>query len=65
LQLKISTRCEGVKDGIYDEAVVFEAGEQSAAVNEIKFLGEDPFIFGVINFESAIGWDTVIVSQTT
>jgi hypothetical protein len=62
LQLEIPAWRKGVEDRVYDKAVVFEAGEESPAVNEVEFLGEYPFIFGVINFEPAVWWNTVTIN---
>jgi hypothetical protein len=59
LELKISSRCKVVEDGVYNGAVVFEAAEQGAAVNEVEFLGEEPLVFYVVYLETAVWWDTL------
>jgi hypothetical protein len=59
LELEISSRREVVEDGVYNGAVVLEAAEQGAAVNEVKFLGEEPLLFYVVYLETAIWRNTL------
>jgi hypothetical protein len=39
---------------------VFEAGEESPSMDVVESLGEDPFVFSIVNFEMAIWWNAVL-----
>jgi hypothetical protein len=61
LEFKVATWGERFKGFVKHVLRVFKAGDQSPAVDIIKFLGKVPFIFCVINFEIAVWWDTVLL----
>jgi hypothetical protein len=39
---------------------VFEAGEESPSMYVVESLGEDPFVFSIVDFEMAIWWNAVL-----
>ena len=36
----------------------FEAGCEGAAVDVVEVVGEEPWVFCVVDFKVAVGWDT-------
>jgi hypothetical protein len=61
LEFEVATwgeRFEGFGDHILG---VFEAGDESPPVDVVKFLGEVPLVFCVINFEAAVCWDAILL----
>lgn len=56
LQLEISSGLEIVENLLANGAVVFEACDHGACVNEIEWLVESPFVFCIVDLEFAVGW---------
>jgi hypothetical protein len=61
LEFEVATWSERFESFANHVFGVFEAGEESPAVDVVKFFGEFPFVFCVFDFETAIGWDTVFL----
>lgn len=57
LHFEVAAGCERVKGLLQDVFRIFEAGEDGAGVDEIEFFMEDPFVFGIVDFEAAVGRD--------
>ncbi len=64
MKLEVAAGAEGCEGVGEDYAVRLEAGNEGAAVDIIERGGEEPVVFGVINFEAAIwgnaGWSGVL-----
>lgn len=61
LHFEVAARREWVVNG----RGVFEAGEEGSAMNEIKFLTGSPFVFCVVDFETAVWRDTFWLDMRT
>jgi len=57
LHLKVATWSERVEGLAENGFGVSKAGEQGASVDVVEFLVESPRIFGVVDFEAAVGRD--------
>jgi hypothetical protein len=48
------------RDGrVYDIKMGFETTCNRASVDIVKLVSEDPWIFCIIDFKVAVGWDTI------
>ena len=56
LQLIVAAGGERGEDVGDHRAIILEAAEEGAAVDEVKFLTERPWFFGVVDLEAAVGW---------
>ncbi len=54
LKFKITAWACEVEGRGDDGHVVFETGCEGAAVDIVKFVGEEPWVLGIVNFELAI-----------
>lgn len=57
LQFEVAAGAQGVECVREDDAVGAKAGYERAAVDVVECLREEPWVFGVVDFEGAVGWD--------
>lgn len=57
MEFEITTGPDELKRGADDLVVGAETGCYGAGVNIVEFVGVEPWVFGVVNFEAAVGWD--------
>jgi hypothetical protein len=59
LEFKVAAWGEGFKCFVNHVLRVFEAGEDSTAMDVVESFGEVPFVFCVVDFKTTVGWNTV------
>jgi hypothetical protein len=58
LEFEVAAWTREVEGGFYHGHVRFEAGCEGAAVDVVEVVGEEPWVFCVVDFKVAVGWDT-------
>ena len=59
MKFEVAAWGEGFEGFVYHVLGVFEAGEDSTAMDVVESFGEVPFVFCVVDFKTAVWWNTV------
>jgi hypothetical protein len=59
LKFEVAAWGEGFEGFVYHVLRVFEAGEDRTAMDVVESFGEVPFVFCVVDFKTAVWWNTV------